>query len=209
LPSYIDLASPAGELTTALREARLGGEFEKWAMAPRRGGTFSLTLGLTSLVPEGSEQVRFPLPMEVRVLPKSGVPDRLDVFHTVGDGCGGGETRDFSVTELQGTRTSTARLESPGVDFLFVVPNEYEQFYFPIICAEPGIYDLEVRLRFSYEGAEGESLIGNSVDLVCPQEFTFWFGQNASMALEDGSLVALNVVNQGTYVWRDGEYVPE
>lgn len=155
---------------------------------------FLLDFWLESLV-KGTEWIRLDHTLKVEVRAHR-APDHLNVYQESCGG-GGGEARDFPALNLRAEAdNSTLRTTFSRFDYFTLKPGEVEEFHVPLICREPGEFDVSVTLSYVLSGKESTAIWNSPAPFICPKTMTLWSSDNGD-----------RFGNQVKYEWDGQDYI--
>lgn len=128
------------------------------------------------------------------------IPNHVNLFYHRGMvGGGGGEIKYFDAARLSQDDFFTNQfITSLDYDYFSLQPGESELFAIPILCKEPGIYEISVVLNLTNIESSSEQLkINSSEKIMCPKEYSLWVN-------EDDYSAPLRLF--GNYSWNGQEY---
>jgi hypothetical protein len=124
-------------------------------------------------------------------------------------GCGGGNFRTFSASDLARNASTYGVDPTYGEnDFLTLAAREIEIFRFPFECRSPGTYAVQLLTRYEVAntGVADTVAMAAPVTAVCPQSFTYWplIYANYDIMSNSGNL---QFGPNKDYIWQDSGYV--
>lgn len=180
-----DLNNPnneASNLVETAYKAALDGSsanesYKTWAAAPHIHNGNTMTGVGVSITASGSntEWIRISNIMHVSISYEP-ISDHVQLVEITGGG-GTGEERLASkpVRLSDSYDNSNVNVEFPEGDFFTLQPGEVEVFDIPLECKAPGIYRINLRITYSYEGENHSMSFANFPTQVCPNQASLWF----------------------------------
>lgn len=153
---------------------------------------------VTSLA--NQEWVRLANKIMVKIANYEPLPGPVDSWVVIGCG-GGGNVRDVYISIRNLRSTFSGSLPDPKVDFFTLQPGEFEVFSVSVTANEPGHYELNFGVEYSYQGTTSELWSKQTVTVLNPELVRGWLADRSS---DPPKLV--HVVN---YRFENGEHIEE
>jgi hypothetical protein len=175
-PNYIGLEQNLAAALNQIEDAANTGEYERWPLAPimefsdtQKG--FIVMLRITSLLPEGSEQVDIGSPILTSVLLMRDAPETINII-AAGQCGAAGTIRHFSPVALSASDHKIAT--SSDAPFFYLKPKETEVFQFTFPCQSPGMYNIKLEIPYTFVDKSGSIIVESPTELVCPKSVSYW-----------------------------------
>lgn len=189
-------------------------DFNDWAVAPHFNELLSgdappnsigklmqasITIGNASTTNGGWVKINNRLGINFDLMLQD-IEEHVNLVAMVPDGCGGGETKLFSPTNLKPEFGLINQfVTSSRYDFFSLQPGESDVFRIDYICASPGIYHTSVHLSLeSSNGSEKQEITGFP-KMMCPKSYHAWRAFLGDSPLED----------VGEYYWDGNNYIQQ